>query len=118
MGGLAGAWLAGVSIVAWREVKSSGHMPVPAALMGVTGLFLGLALIADISPKARPVVTLLGWGLDLAGLLNILPGGLFTQITAAQNAEAAASAPGGNSEAEGSGGPALSVLGGGRTGLA
>jgi len=26
--GLFGAWLAGTSIVAWREVKASSHMPV------------------------------------------------------------------------------------------
>ena len=91
MGGLAGAWLAGVSITAWRETRQSGHMPVPAALLGVTGLFLGLALLGDVVPAARPVATLIGWGLDLAGLLNVLPGGLFGQITAAQTAEANAS---------------------------
>jgi hypothetical protein len=95
VGGLAGAWAAGVGIVAWREVRSHGHMPVPAALLGVTGLFAVLALIADASPRARPVVTLLGWGLDVAGLLNILPGGLFGQIKKAQSAELAAeSGPG------------------------
>lgn len=91
MGGLAGAWLAGVSITAWREVRQSGHMPVPAALLGVTLLFAGLALVADIAPASRPAVTLLGWGLDIAGLLNVLPAGLFGQIQAAQSAEAAAS---------------------------
>jgi hypothetical protein len=62
-------------------------MPVPAALLGVTGLFIGLSLIGDISPKARPVVTLLGWGLDVAGLFDILPRGLFGQIQKAQAAE-------------------------------
>lgn len=91
MGGLAGAWLAGVSIVAWREVHQSGHMPVPGALLGVTGLFAGLALIAEIWAPSRPAVTLLGWGLDVAGFLNVLPAGLFGQIQAAQSAEAAAS---------------------------
>jgi hypothetical protein len=90
MGGLAGAWLAGAGIVAWREVRSHGHMPVPAALLGVTGLFAVLALIADASPAARPVVTLLGWGLDVAGLFSILPGGLFGQIQRSQEAEQAA----------------------------
>ena len=95
MGGLGGAWLAGVSIVAWREVRGSGHMPVPAALLGVTGLFVGLALIGDIIPASRPAVTLLGWGLDVAGFLNVLPAGLFGQISAAQSAEARASGSGG-----------------------
>ena len=88
--GLGAAWLAGIGIVAWREVHQSSHMPVPAALLGVTGLFVALSLIADISPQARPVVTLLGWGLDVAGFLQVLPAGLFGQVQAAQSAEAAA----------------------------
>lgn len=91
MGGLAGAWLAGISIVAWREVKASGHMPVPAALLGVTGLFIGLSLFADIVPASRNAVTLLGWGLDVAGFFQVLPAGLFGQVQQAQQAEATAS---------------------------
>ena len=91
MGGFTAAWLLGTGIVAWREVRSSGHLPVPAALLGVTGLFAALALIADISPSARPVVTLAAWGLDVAGLLNVLPKGLFGQVQQAQQAEATAS---------------------------
>lgn len=95
MGGLAGAWVVGVGIVAWREVRSHGHMPVPAALLGVTGLFAVLGIIADASPRARPVVTLLGWGLDIAGLFQILPGGLFGQVRKTQATELAAeSGPG------------------------
>jgi hypothetical protein len=92
MGGLAGAWVVGVGIVAWREVTSHGHLPVPAALLGVTGLFAVLGIIADASPRARPVVTLLGWGLDVAGLLNILPGGLYGQIQKTQETEVTAEA--------------------------
>lgn len=98
MGGLEGAWLVGVGIVAWREVNASGHMPVPAALLGVTGLFAALSLLADISPAARPVLTVAAWGLDVAGLFQILPAGLFGQVQKAQATEAAAekpSAPGG-----------------------
>jgi len=91
--GLGAAWLAGIGIVAWREVHQSGHMPVPAALLGVTGLFAALSLVADMSPQARPVVTLLGWGLDVAGFLQVLPAGLFGQIQAAQATEAAAETP-------------------------
>ena len=94
MGGLGLAWLAGVGIVSWRQVHSSGHMPVPGALLGVTGLFAALAVIGDISPAARPVVTLLGWGLDVAGLFQVLPAGLSGQITQAQDAEASAEGSG------------------------
>jgi hypothetical protein len=91
VGGLAGAWLAGVAIVSWRETRQSGHMPVPAALLGVTGLFAALSLIAEIAPPARKVVTITAWGLDLAGLLQVLPAGLFGQVQKAQQAEAQAS---------------------------
>ena len=91
--GLGAAWLVGVGIVAWREVHQSGHMPVPAALLGVTGLFAALSLIADMAPGARQAVTLLGWGLDVAGFLQVLPAGLFGQVQAAQAAEAAAESP-------------------------
>ena len=90
MGGLAGAWLAGVSIVAWREARASGHMPVPAALLGVTGLFAALSLVADIWPASRTLVTITGWGLDVAGLMQILPAGLYQQVSTAQQSEAAA----------------------------
>jgi hypothetical protein len=90
VGGLAGAWLAGVSIVAWREVHQSGHMPVPAALLGVTGLFAALSLIAEVAPGSRRVVTLAAWGLDIAGFMNVLPAGLFGQVQAAQATEASA----------------------------
>lgn len=72
----------------------SHHMPVPAALMGVTGLFAVLAVIADAAPATRPAVTMLAWGLDIAGLLNILPRGLYGQIGQAQQAEATASGAG------------------------
>jgi hypothetical protein len=91
VGGLAGAWLAGVAIVAWRETKASGHMPVPAALLGVTGLFAALSLLAEIAPPARKVITITAWGLDLAGLLQVMPAGLFGQVQKAQQDEAQAS---------------------------
>ncbi len=93
--GLAGAWLAGVAIVGWREVHSSGHLPVPAALLGVTGLFAALGIIADVWPASASVVTLAGWGLDIAGFLQVLPAGLFGQVGQAQAAEAKASVPAG-----------------------
>jgi hypothetical protein len=106
VGGLTGAWLAGTGIVAWREVRASGHMPVPGALAGVTGLFLVLHVIAEAAPQSRQVVTLLGWGLDLAGLFKILPEGLFGQIAKTQASEVAAEgktgAVGGTGQAAGS----------------
>lgn len=84
------AWLTGELVVGWRESRQSGHIPVPAALLGVTGLFAGLALIADVAPGARQVVTLAGWGVVVAGILQVLPNGLFGQIQKAQQSEAQA----------------------------
>lgn len=94
MGGLAGAWLLGEAIVIWRQVHKSRRLPVPGQLLGTTGLFAALALIADASVAARPVVTWLAWGLDIAGLLNVLPAGLAGDISQAQSAEATAEGEG------------------------
>jgi hypothetical protein len=92
MGGLTGAWLVGVGIVAWREHQKSGRMPIPGALLGVTGLFVGLMLIAEIAPGSQRIVTLGAWGLDIAGLMNILgpANGLFGQVQQTQATEASA----------------------------
>jgi hypothetical protein len=106
VGGLAGAWLLGEAIVIWRQVHKSRRLPVPGQLLGITGLFAAVALVADASGSARPVVTLLAWGIDLAGLLEVLPAGLLGDIQAAQSSEATAEGEGaatGGGE-EGSGG--------------
>lgn len=86
MRGFTAAWLLGLAIVTWRQVHVSHRMPVPGALVGVSGLFAGLALIADVAPSSAKVVTWTAWGLDLAGVLNILPAGLSGQITQAEQA--------------------------------
>jgi hypothetical protein len=88
MGGLGGAWAVGMAITGWRQVRQSGHMPVPASLIAVTGLFVALGIIAEAAPATARVVTLTAWGLDLAGLLRVLPAGLFTEVQAAEKAAA------------------------------
>ena len=90
MGGLAGAWAVGMGITVWRQVKQSAHLPVPADLVAVTGLFLVLGLVADMSTKARMPVTLIAWGLDVAGLLRVLPLGLYQETNTAITANTAA----------------------------
>ena len=90
MGGLASAWLLGTGIVFWRQVHNQHHMPVPGALVGVTALFAALALISDAAPRARGVIALAAWGLDIAGLLNVLPAGLFGEAQTAQETSAQA----------------------------
>jgi hypothetical protein len=90
VGGLAGAWAVAMGISAWRQVKQSTHLPVPADLLAVTGLFAALALLSDISPAARPAIILAAWGLDVAGLLRVLPAGLMTEGNQAISNQAAA----------------------------
>lgn len=82
-----------MAITGWRQVRQSGHLPVPAALLAVTGLFVALGLIAEAAPATSRVVTLTAWGLDLAGLLRVLPAGLFTEVQQAQAASAEATEP-------------------------
>lgn len=90
MGGFVGAWLVGTGLVVWRQVHASHKPPVPGTLLGVTGLFAALAFLADLSPAARPAITLTAWGLDLAGVLNLWPKALGAQVQQAQASEAAA----------------------------
>lgn len=90
MKGFAAAWLLGMGIVSWRAVHKDGKPPVPGALMGVTGLFLALALIGDTVPSSERVVTAVAWGLDIAGLLNVLPKGLGGQVSKAEASSAKA----------------------------
>lgn len=87
---LAAAWLAGEAITIWRMVHRDHRPPVPGALLGITGLFLALALVADIVPAAAGLVSVTAWGLDIAALLNVLPEGLGGQISQAEAASAQA----------------------------
>jgi len=93
VGGLAGAWLLAEGLTVWREVRAAHHMPVPGALLGLTGFYAALGLIADLSPQARPVVVLGGWALVLANLLNALPQGLGGQVQQAAATQEQAQAP-------------------------
>jgi hypothetical protein len=90
VGGLGGAWAVGMAITSWRQIRQSGHMPVPASLIAVTGLFIALGIISEAAPVTARTVTLVAWGLDLAGLLRVLPKGLFQEV---QQANASAQEP-------------------------
>lgn len=93
--GFVAAWLAGMSIVIWRDVHKSHRMPVPGTLLGISALFAILGLTADVFPRAEPVITLTAFGLDVAALLNALPAGLGGQLNTAADASAGAGAGGG-----------------------
>lgn len=88
---LTAAWLAGEAIVCWRMVHQSHRLPVPGALLGITGLFLAMALVSDIVPRAATLISLTAWGLDVAAFLNALPAGLAGQITQSEQSAAIAS---------------------------
>lgn len=87
MGGFAAAWLVGQGIVIWRNVQAHHRVPPAGQLLGVTLLFAALGVIADITPAAEPLAAAVGWGLDVAGILNLWPKGLGGQVQKAQAAE-------------------------------
>jgi hypothetical protein len=98
--GFVAAWLAGLSIVIWRDVHKSHRMPVPGALLGISALFAGLAIAADIAPRAGGVITLGAWGLDIAALFSALPAGLGGQLNqAADVSHSAEAGPGKTAQA-------------------
>lgn len=101
--GFVAAWLAGLSIVIWRDVHNSHRMPVPGTLLGISALFAILGLTADVFPRAEPVITLAAFGLDIAALLNALPAGLGGQLGQAADTGAAAEGLGGGGSAGGKG---------------
>lgn len=78
--GLAAAWLVGEALIIWRLVHNDHRLPVPGQLLGVSALFAGLAIAADVFPRAQQVIVLSAWGLDVAAFLNLWPKGLGGQI--------------------------------------
>lgn len=97
-GALAGAWLAAMGLVTWRQVRGRAHLPVPGALLAVTGLFAVLGIASDVWPVARPLIVTTAVGVDVAGLLNLWPAGLGGQVQ-----QAAAAGAGQQQQPSGSG---------------
>lgn len=64
------AWALGEGIIFWRWGKA-GAPPTPGVLAMSTGLFLGLAVLAEYRP-ARPAVTAFAFAVDLAILLQVV----------------------------------------------
>ena len=77
--GLVLAWLAGEGIITYRWVKA-GAPPTPGTLLAASGFFALLALLHEF-PPARTTATLLAVGIDVAALLQVLPGSQATQVT-------------------------------------
>jgi hypothetical protein len=66
------AWLVGEGIISYRAVRATHLPPVPGALLASSGLFAGLALLAE-SDRARPLAITLAWGFNLVALMNLVP---------------------------------------------
>lgn len=70
MGPFVIAWLIGESIIVWRWVKA-GAPPTPGVLLLPSGMFAGLAVLAQYAP-ARITATAFAYAVDLAVLVNVV----------------------------------------------
>lgn len=70
--GLVTAWLFGMGLITYRYVTKQHQPPVPGALLGASGFFALLALLAEYQPAAGAAAAV-GWGVDLAALLGFFP---------------------------------------------
>lgn len=73
MGGITLAWAAGMGIIVYRSLGKQHRPPVPGQLLAATGLFALLALLAEYEP-ARTTATAFAFGVDVAVLMQVLPG--------------------------------------------
>ena len=64
------AWAIGEGILVYRWIKAKAP-PTPGALLLPSGLFLGLALLAEYQP-ARATATAFAYAVDLAVLLQVV----------------------------------------------
>lgn len=77
--GLVLAWLIGEGIITWRWVKA-GAPPTPGTLVAASGFFALLAVLHEY-PPARVTATAIAFGIDVAALLEVLPGSKTVQLT-------------------------------------
>lgn len=76
MDGVAAPWLAFMAIGTYQHFKAKGPSLPPPALYAGTSVVFALLGLLDQAPKARTLVTTLGWALVIAQVLrsNPLPG--------------------------------------------
>ena len=96
MGAFVMAWLIGEGIISWRVVKNTGAPPLPGQLLASSGIFAGLALLAE-AEQARPFAVTLAYAFDFAAFMNLVPavtGGTGKVSAAAPSGQTAAAAGG------------------------
>jgi hypothetical protein len=93
-GGIITAWLFGLGIIAWRDIRVNHGPPIPAQFLGASGLFALLALVAEY-PSATVAATAAAWGFDIAALLapGVIPSLLGGTGGQAAGGHAGAAAP-------------------------
>jgi hypothetical protein len=83
MRGVILAWAAGMGIITYRSLVKEHKPPVPGQMLAATALFAGLAVIGEYQPAAA-AATLFAVGVDVAVLMQVLPG---TKASTANNAK-------------------------------
>ena len=68
MTGLILAWMVGEGIMTYRVVTQNHRPPLPAEILGTSGLFALLALLGEAQPQ---LAALLAWGFDLAAFMAV-----------------------------------------------
>ena len=81
MRGVLLAWAGGMGIIIYRSAVKEHRPPVPGQMLAATGLFVGLAALAEYQPAAA-AAALFGFGVDIAILMQVLPGTGTTKATA------------------------------------
>jgi hypothetical protein len=84
------AWGLGMGIIVYRAtVKDKPrHPPVPGQMLAATGLFALMAALAEYEPAAS-AATLFAFGVDIAVLMQVLPGTSSASTAKSSTAKAA-----------------------------
>lgn len=64
------AWMVGEGIIIYRSVKKTKAPPGPGQLLVSSGLFVMLALLAEVN-SARRLATTLAWGFNIAAFMKL-----------------------------------------------
>lgn len=88
MRGVILAWGVGMGIIVYRAALKEHRPPVPGQMLAASGLFALLAVVAEYEPAAG-AAALFAFGIDVAVLMQVLPGADTNSKTTAARAPAA-----------------------------